>query len=105
MDMIAASVLTTAASSLVSAIVATLVSRAKSGVREMEASSKAQERGIRELLWGELKKLHAEAVERGGLTIEDRRHLENTYAAYHNLGGNGTGTRLYKDAMEMPVID
>lgn len=105
MDPITTTLLTTAASSLVSALVATLVSRAKSGVKEMEASSKAQERGMRELLWGELKRMHSEAVEQGGLSIEDRRHLENTYAAYHGLGGNGTGTRLYNDAMNQPVLD
>lgn len=105
MDPITSTILTTAASSIVSALVATVVSRAKSGVKEIEASSKAQERGIRELLWGELKTLHADAADRGGLSIEDRRHLENTYAAYHGLGGNGTGTRLYNDAMNLPVID
>jgi len=44
-------------------------------------------------------------MENGGLTVVDRKHLESVYAAYHGLGGNGTGTRLYEDAMRQPVLD
>ncbi len=105
MDPITTTLLTTAASSLASALVATLVSRAKSGVKEMEASSEAVKAGMRALLWRELQIIHEHAMEQGGLTVSERRHLESVYAAYHGLGGNGTGTRLYNDAMNQPVLD
>lgn len=61
--------------------------------------------GMRALLWRELKNIHAEAVAQEGLDVEDRRHLENVYSAYHAIGGNGTGTRLYEESMRLPLID
>ena len=39
------------------------------------------------------------------MEVEERRHLENVYSAYHNIGGNGTGTRLYEESMHLPVLD
>ena len=69
-----------------------------------KAADRAMQTGMRALLWRELTTIHDAAKEQGGLTISQRRHLENCYAAYHGLGGNGTGTRLYTDSMNRPVI-
>lgn len=92
-------------SGVVGAIVATLVSLAKDKRRGVTEDARALKDGVRALLWRELKMLHAEAVSQGGMDIEQRRHLEGVYSAYHGLGGNGTGTRLYQEAMDMSVID
>lgn len=94
--------------SVVSALVAALKSQGRKTVERTEAEKATDEAlrmGVRALLWRELKNIHEQAVRQGGLTVADRKHLENVYAAYHGLGGNGTGTRLYEDAMKMPVID
>lgn len=93
---------------VVSGLVAALKSQGKKAVERSEeerATDEAVKMGMRALLWRELKNIHEQAVHQGGLTVADRKHLESVYAAYHGLGGNGTGTRLYEDAMKMPVID
>lgn len=92
----------------VSAIVSAIRSQGHRAVARSEAeraADEAQKIGIRELLWSELKAIHERAIREGGLTVADRKHLEAVYAAYHGLGGNGTGTRLFEDAMRLPVID
>lgn len=93
---------------VVSGLVAALKSQSKKAVERSEeerATDEAVKMGMRALLWRELKNIHEQAVKQHGLTVADRKHLEGVYAAYHGLGGNGTGTRLYTDAMNQPVID
>ena len=68
------------------------------------ATDDAMRVGMRALLWRELQTIHDTGNTAGGLTISQRRHLENVYGAYHALGGNGTGTRLFTDTMNLPVI-
>lgn len=89
---------------LVSAIVSSIYTRAKTVAQEQIESQKAFQQGMRALLWAELKQLHILAQEHGGLDTEERHHLENVYEAYHALGGNGTGTRLHEEAMNLPVL-
>lgn len=99
-------------SSLVGAIVSSVVAFIKlQGQRVSErtdaekAADEAMRAGLRALLWRELKTIHEQAMNQGGLDVSDRKHLESVYATYHKLGGNGTGTRLYNDAMNQPVVD
>lgn len=101
MSVVATTALTAAVSAIVGAAVGALVSAIVNKLK----STKAFEAGMRALLWRELKNIHEEAMKNGGMTIEDRRHLENVYSAYHAIGGNGTGTRLYEEAMNTPVLD
>ena len=97
--------ITALVSGIVGAIVASAVGAAKDRARHGSESDKAMRDGMRALLWRELKNLHADATAAGGMSVEDRRHLEGVYGAYHAIGGNGTGTRLYSDAMGLPVIE
>ena len=98
-------VITSAATTLTGAVVGSLVALAKTKGSQATAETKAMQSGMRCLLWRELRNIHAEATDDGGLTIESRRHLESVYEAYHGIGGNGTGTRLYEEAMSRPVKD
>ena len=108
MDPIASTLLTAVISAVVSSLVAVLKAGGKKAIERTEAekaSDEAMRAGMRALLWRELQTIHAHAMDQGGLTVAERRHLESVYSAYHALGGNGTGTRLFEDAMNMPVID
>lgn len=105
MEIVLTTALTSAVSAIVGAIVASFVSKAGKAATDTVDEARAMQEGMRALLWRELKNIHAEASERGGMDIEERRHLENVYSAYHGIGGNGTGTRLFQESMEMPVID
>ena len=105
MDLIITAAVTACVSAVVGALVGAVVSGIGSKARETADEDKGVKEGMRALLWRELRNIHAEAVERGGMDVADRRHLENVYSAYHNIGGNGTGTRLYEESMHLPVID
>jgi hypothetical protein len=108
-ESITSAAITTIVTGIISAVIGSVVSSLKlqrKAIRQQSEAAQAIHIGLKELLWAELKKTHADAVKQGGLTIEDRQHLENVYSAYHNgAHGNGTGTRLYQDAMNLPVID
>ena len=105
-DAIAATAaITSAVSGVVGAIVAAVVASVRTKSRKAIDQDKAMRAGMRALLWRELKNIHAEAMTNGGMTVANRRHLENVYGAYHDIDGNGTGTRMFEDSMQTPVID
>ena len=97
--------LTGCVSAVVGAVVGAVVAAVKAAGRNAMTEDRAMQDGMRALLWRELKNIHAVAMANGGMTIADRRHLENVYGAYHGIGGNGTGTRLYQDAMSAEIIE
>lgn len=108
MDPITSTLLTAVISAVVSSLVAMLKAGGKKAIERTEAEKaldEAMRAGMRALLWRELQVIHGHATGQGGMSVSERRHLESVYQAYHGLGGNGTGTRLYNDAMSMPVID
>lgn len=60
--------------------------------------------GMRSMLRCELVRAHREHCIRGEpMALEDREFVHRTYEAYHSLGGNGTGTRLYEELMEVDL--
>lgn len=38
-----------------------------------------------------------------GLTVDEFDNLDHIYKAYHSLGGNGTGTKLYNQCCKMSI--
>lgn len=108
LDPITSTLLTAVISAAVSSLVAMLKAGGKKAIERTEAEKAADEAmraGMRVLLWRELQTIHTHAMDQGSMSVSERRHLESVYQAYHGLGGNGTGTRLYNDAMSMSVID
>lgn len=97
-------IISSAVASIVSAIIACIISALKSGTKAQLDGQKALQQGMRELLWSELQAVYKQAKDDNGMTLTERRHLEHVYEAYHTLGGNGTGTRLYNEAMSLPVL-
>lgn len=91
-------------SSLASAIVASLIASSKSRIKKEKQMMDALNTGMRALLWRELNDVYCEGIHDGGMTPDERHNLENVYNAYHQIGGNGTGTRIYDEAMKLPVI-
>ena len=105
MGLIATTAITACISAVVGAVVGAMTSHLGRKAEASAAEDKGMREGMRALLWRELRNIHAEAAASGGLDVADRRHLENVYSAYHDIGGNGTGTRLYEESMHLPVID
>lgn len=42
-------------------------------------------------------------LEHKEITINDLEKIKRLYYAYHNLGGNGVGTKLYGDVLVLPI--
>lgn len=62
------------------------------------------DRADRVLLRNELVRMHREWVEvEGEITLEALEYAENTFSTYHELGGNGSGTKLWEDIRALPV--
>lgn len=109
MESVTTAAITAIVTGVISAVIGSVVSSLKlqrKAIHEQDEATQVIRAGLKELLWAELRKVHSDAFEQGGLSIEDRQHLESVYSAYHDgAHGNGTGTRLYQDAMKLPIID
>ena len=69
-------------------------------------SEHALRKGMRSLLRNELVKAHRVfVVERDPVSLVDREVVDRNYQAYHSLGGNGTGTKLYEEIMDVPITE
>lgn len=52
-------------------------------------------------------RLYAECekiIEKKSMTKQELEDLTHLYAAYHDLGGNGAGTKLYKSAISQRLV-
>jgi hypothetical protein len=58
--------------------------------------------GTQALLRGEIIRSYDKYIEKGWIPIYAREGLTSMYNAYHNLGGNGTITRLMDELNELP---
>ncbi len=43
-------------------------------------------------------------INKGEIGLSELQNIEKLYEAYHNLGGNGTGTELYERVLELKII-
>lgn len=67
---------------------------------------KAMEKGMRAILRQQLIDYHAQYVASGaGCPVSVKEQATNIYEAYHALGGNGTGTRLWEEIMAAHVVE
>lgn len=65
----------------------------------------AIELGIQALLRDRVVQAYYHYIERGWITLHELEAAEKMYTEYHNLGGNGTVTKLMEDLRELPVRD
>lgn len=72
--------------------------------RDERRKTAALAAGVRSLLRSELIRTHNGCHRQGGATLVDKEVAERVYSAYHDLGGNGLGTRLYEEIMAMPTV-
>lgn len=55
------------------------------------------------LLKSQLKEYYLEYTERGYVTTDELDACIEIYETYHNLGGNGTGTKMIEDVKRLPI--
>lgn len=78
--------------------------------RELRSAQEAKERDdtraiVRLLLYYRLKDMFASYVlDHAEISSADKHEVEEIYRYYHDgLGGNGEGTRMYREIMELQV--
>ena len=45
---------------------------------------------------------HSKYMAEGAMNVDAKRSMEDLYASYHDLGGNGIGTKLHDDMIHLP---
>lgn len=71
--------------------------------RENDSRQDAMENGIQALLRDRLVQAYYHYSERGWITLHGLEAVDKMYTEYHNLGGNGTVTKLWEDLHELEV--
>ena len=98
--------MTTALNTAITVIVTAIVSGAITGITVSLKSQKkkidALKNGMLSLLRAEIIRQHDKYMDRKCCPIYAKDALEKAYAAYHQLGGNGTITKLYNDTIALP---
>ena len=59
--------------------------------------------GMRSMLRSELLHEYNKWTAKGFCPMESKEYVERTYSSYHALGGNGIGTAMYEEVMELPM--
>lgn len=94
---------TTLISGIVSAILASLITMSKTKIKKEQKMLEALNKGVRALLWDKLNLIYEMGEFYEGIEVDELHNAENIYNAYHALGGNGTGTKIYEDIKKLPI--
>ena len=70
-----------------------------------ESKQEANNRGTCALLRDRIVQSYYHYHDRGWITLHGLENMQLLYQEYHNLGGNGTVTKLMEDINELPVLD
>lgn len=64
----------------------------------------ALEVGVLAMLHDRLFQSGMHFINKGEITVSELKNIEKMYEAYHNLGGNGTGTEVWDRVRELPLV-
>lgn len=73
--------------------------------KESEKRQLAVEEGMQALLRDRIVQAYYHYAERGWVTLHGLESVNVMYEKYHNLGGNGTVTKLVEDLRKLEVRD
>lgn len=59
--------------------------------------------GVIAILHDRLFQLGMQYINKGEISVSELENFEALYTAYHNLGGNGTGTEIFERVKELPI--
>lgn len=86
-----------------------LVKRIEELNRQIDLSTLADKldalnNAVIELAYLRIRERHENAMRHGWLHPNEKHVLERLYAAYHSIGGNGTGTQMIEDIRRLPSM-
>lgn len=79
-----------------------LQKKEKARTEEELIERKAMKEALKSILKSTLKQDHEYYLEQGYCSTSDKEEVDMIYNCYHNLGGNGLGTSMYKDIIKLP---
>lgn len=89
---------------IVTAALAASIGYLTAKMRNATKTERAMQSGMRSIMRRELKLIHRyHVIERKPISVDDKDEVSDIYSAYHDLGGNGTGTHMYQEIMELPI--
>lgn len=89
---------------VITSVATILVGKLTGIISDRRNEDEAIKEGLRTLLRNELVAAHKEwCQEQGHITLEALEFCEQTYGAYHGLGGNGSGDKLWHDIKTLPI--
>ena len=59
---------------------------------------------VKELAYLRIRERHESAMRHGWMHPNEKHVLERLYAAYHSIGGNGTGTQMIEEIRNLPSM-
>lgn len=92
-------------SPILTMLIGFLVAKLKENKKVKEDSAKEMtdiKESVKLILLRMLQDDHAFYGERGYCPIGEKADVQKTYDCYHNLGGNGMGTQMRTDIIELP---
>lgn len=72
-------------------------------IKSKKSTNKLIKDGVLAILHNKIYTLGKQYIEQGCISIEDLDDFDHLYRAYHKLGGNGTGTEIYKRVKDLQM--
>lgn len=92
-------------SQVISILVAALCGWLGAQVASMHTRDRALYEGMKVILRSSITDAYERYVtEEAPLTVERKREIDEAWAAYSALGGNGTGRQMYEDICDRPIV-
>lgn len=61
--------------------------------------------GVQAILHDRLYQAGEFYIAQGEITLDELKNIEYLYTAYHNLGGNGTGTEIFERVKNLKITE
>lgn len=92
-------------SSIIIAICIYFLKKKDKQFKEVQNEFEAIKNGLRSVLFKKIQDTAEKSIAERCITTEDLKVIEAIYTSYNKLGGNGIGTKLYEDVLELPIKD
>lgn len=84
-------------------LIASIIVFAVNSIKNKSKEQKAMHEGIVAILHNMVYRQGTDYIHEGKITFDDMEDYEYLYKAYHELGGNGTGTEIYKRVKKLEI--
>ena len=88
---------------IISTFGATVLTALGDAIKHLWSQQHSIRDGMLALMHDRIFTICTDCIDKKYATVEEMRNLTYLYEPYHALGGNGTGTEMYKRVMSLPT--